>query len=43
MRTDNGEKTYGMSIDEAKMMFPNGCKDYGISLDAFIEQEEITN
>lgn len=43
VRTDNGEKTYGMSIDEAKMMFPNGCKDYGISLDAFIEQEEITN
>ena len=40
-RTDNGEKTYGMSMDEAEDMFPQGCEDYGISLDAFIEQEKL--
>ena len=40
-RTDNGQPTYGMPIDEAEAMFPNGCGDYGISLYAFIEQEEM--
>lgn len=39
-RTDNGENTYGMSIEEAEKMFPNGCEDWGISLSAFIEEEE---
>ncbi|MGD9676998.1 MAG: hypothetical protein AB7V16_01370 [Vulcanibacillus sp.] len=38
-RRDNNEDTYGSDIDEMKSMFPNGCKDWGISLDAFIEQE----
>ena len=38
-RNDNGKNTYGMSIEDAKKMFPEGCKDYGISLYAFIEQE----
>ena len=37
-RTDNGEDTYGMEMYDAVKMFPNGCDDYGISLDAFIEQ-----
>ena len=40
-RSDNGEKTYGMSMDEAEDMFPQGCDDYRISLDAFIEQENL--
>ena len=40
-RTDNGEKTYGMSMDEAEAMFTQGREDYGISLDAFIEQEKL--
>ena len=40
-RTDNGEDTYGMLMDDAKAMFPNGCDDWGISLDAFIEQEKM--
>lgn len=40
-RTDNGEYTYGMPMDLAKLMFPNGCEDFGLSLDAFIEQEKM--
>lgn len=40
-RIDNGEKTYGMSIAEAEVMFPKGCEDYGISLDAFTQQEKM--
>lgn len=40
-RTDNGEDTYGMPMDQASKMFPQGCDDYGISLDAFIEQEKL--
>lgn len=40
-RTDSGEKTYGMSMDEAEVMFPQGCEDYGISLDAFNKQERM--
>lgn len=40
-RTDNGDSTYGMPMDEAMVMFPEGCKDYGISLNAFIEQEKL--
>ena len=28
-------------MDEAEDMFPQGCEDYGISLDAFIEQEKF--
>ena len=34
-RTDNKNDTYGMPIEEAKKMFPNGCDDWGISIDAF--------
>ncbi|MDD7794783.1 hypothetical protein [Clostridium sp. 'White wine YQ'] len=41
IRVDNGQDTYGMSIEEVDKMFPNGCDDYGISFDAFIEQEEL--
>lgn len=40
-RKDNGEDTYGMAIEEAEKMFPDGCDDYGISLDSFIEQEKL--
>lgn len=39
-RIDNGENTYGMKIKETEKMFPNGCEDWGISLSAFIEEEE---
>ena len=40
-RTDNGDDTYGMPMNEAKIMFPKGCDDFGISLDAFIRQEKL--
>lgn len=40
-RKDNGEDTYGMPIEEMDKMFPDGCDDYGISLDSFIEQEKL--
>lgn len=40
-RTDNGEHTYGMPMDLAQSMFPNGCEDFGLSLHAFIEQEKM--
>ena len=39
-RTDNGKDTYGMPIEEAKKMFPDGCEDWGSSLEAFIEDEK---
>lgn len=37
-RIDNNEYTYGMPIEEAKVMFPDGCEDWGISLEAFEEE-----
>ncbi|MEE1314509.1 MAG: hypothetical protein UHS49_01925 [Faecalimonas sp.] len=40
-RTDNGAETYGMFIEETERMFPNGCEDWGISLEAYVEQEEM--
>lgn len=39
-RTDTGKYTYGMPIEEAIMMFPNGCSDWGISLVNFIEEDK---
>ena len=33
---DNGEDKYGMPIEEAMEMFPNGCDEYSISY-AFYE------
>lgn len=39
-RTDNGEYTYGMPIKEAIKMFPNGCSDWGISLETYIEENK---
>ena len=41
IRKDNGKDTYGMPMEEAIEMFPKGCEDFGISLKAFIEQEQI--
>lgn len=43
VRTDNQKSTYGMDIELAKSMFPEGCADYGISLGAFIEQGKMNN
>lgn len=40
-RADNGQDTYGMSMEDVEKMFPDGCDDYGISFDAFIEQEKL--
>lgn len=40
-RADSKADTYGMPMELAKEMFPDGCDDYGISLDAFIEQEKL--
>lgn len=39
-RVDNNESTYGMPIEETEKMFPDGCNDWGISLQAFIEENE---
>lgn len=39
-RKDNGKDTYGMPIEEAEKMFPNGCSDWGISLEAFTNEEK---
>lgn len=39
-RTDNGKDTYGSDMDEMEIMFPNGCSDWGVSLNAFIEDEK---
>lgn len=41
IRTDNGQDTYGMNIENAIEMFPNGCADYGISLEDFVKQEKM--
>jgi hypothetical protein len=38
---DNGDDTYGININAVNKMFPNGCNDYGISLNSFIEQENF--
>ncbi len=39
VRSDNGEDTYGMTMKEAKKMFQDGCKDWGISLEAFVKEQ----
>ena len=39
-RTDTGEDTSGMPIEEALEMFPNWCDSYGISLAAYEILEE---
>lgn len=39
-RSDNGEMTYGMPIEETEKMFPNGCSDWGISLTSYIDEQE---
>lgn len=39
-RTDNGENTYGMPIEEAKEMFPEGCIEWELSYRSFEEDYE---
>lgn len=39
-RKDNGESTYGMQMSKAKKMFPSGCDDWSLSMQAFTEIEE---
>lgn len=39
-RTDNGENTYGMPIEDAKAMFPDGCEDWGLSYPAYVASME---
>ena len=39
-RLDNGEEKYGMPIEEAQAMFPNGCDEYSIAFHAFDELED---
>lgn len=39
-RLDNGECKYGMPIEEAMEMFPNGCDEYDISFSAYCELED---
>ena len=40
-RKDNGKDIYGKPMEEVIVMFPEGCEDFGISLDAFIKQEKM--
>ena len=42
-RTDNGEEIYGMPMEEAMKMFPDGCESFGYSLGAFIDFCEKNN
>ena len=39
-RTDNGELTLGMPIEEAESMFPYGCEEFQISFDAYEAKSE---
>lgn len=36
-RKDNKQNTYGMPIEEAKKMFPDGCSDWGISFNSYVD------
>lgn len=38
--TDNKKDTYGMPIEDAEKMFPDGCDAWGISLGAYITENE---
>lgn len=38
--TEDGKDTYGMSIEETKKLFPNGCVCWGISFEAFVKEEK---
>lgn len=40
IRKDN-EDTYGSDINEMISMFPDGCEEWCISLNTFIEQEKM--
>lgn len=42
IRIDNGKDIYGSKIEDMQKMFPNGCKDWGISFDAFCKEENKT-
>ena len=37
-RSDNGELTFGMPIEETKAMFPQGCEEYTVSAEAYQDQ-----
>jgi len=39
-RTDNEELTFGMPMDLAKEMFPDGCECYSISSTAYNKERE---
>ena len=39
-KISENENTYGKPIKEVKKIFPNGCEDWGISLEACIEEEK---
>ncbi len=41
VRLDNGLDTYGMSIDLSCDMFPNGCDEWEISFESFVDQEKM--
>ena len=40
LRVDNGKDVYGMKIEDTVKMFPNGCEDYGISLEVFLKENK---
>lgn len=42
-RTDTGEYTYGMPIEEAIRMFLGGCSDWGNSLGTFYRRKQKIN
>lgn len=40
-RTVNGENTYGMPIEEAKKMFPDGCEDWELSFADYMSMRGV--
>lgn len=41
INVDNGKDPYPMPMEQAIAMFPEGCENFGISLEAFIKQEQM--
>lgn len=40
-RPDNGEDTYGITVDETSALFPDGCDDWEPSIEAFVNSSQI--
>lgn len=40
-RIDNGEDKYGMPIEKAMELYPNGCEEYSISMMSYCDLEDL--